>query len=139
MKTAFDDWLQQLAAAGKGGASLAGDEIPTATRGEAFSYPILLPGDWTGATISAAIRAAPDASSILATLSVSSASYNAVTGYTTWTATLASGTGTDSTGSLPADNDGSGVEVFPISFFFTPSGGTRTLLFGAPFVLLGKV
>lgn len=139
MKTAFDVWLQALAAAGKGGSALTADEIPTATRGTAFSYPIVMLGDWTGATIAAAIRAAPDAASALATLTISSASYNGVTGYTTWTATLASGTGANSTGSLPADTDGDGVEIFPISFLFTPSGGTQSLLFGAPFVLLGKV
>ncbi len=139
MKTAFDDWLQQLAAAGKGGSLLADDEIPTATRGEVFTYPIVLPGNWAGGTIEASIRATPDAASALATLSISSASYDSVTGMTTWTASLASGTGTNSTGSLPADADGNGFEAFPISFFFTPSGGTRQLLFGAPFILLGKV
>lgn len=139
MKTAFDEWLQQLAAAQKGGAALGGDEIPTVTRGELLSYPIMLPGDWTGGTIEAAIRATPDAASTLATLTISAASYDLTSGYTTWTATLAAGTGSNSTGSLPADTDGDGVEVFPISFFFTPSGGTRQLLFGAPFVLLGKV
>lgn len=139
MKTSFDDWLQQLAAAGKAGSALSGDEIPTATRGEAFTYPIYLPGDWTGGTIEAAIRSAPDAEDVLVTLTVSSASFDADTGYTTWTASLDSGDGADSTGFLPADTDGNGVEAFPISFFFTPSGGTRGLLFGGPFVLLGKV
>jgi len=139
MKTSFDDWLQQLAAAGKGGAALAGDEIPTATRGEAFSYPIVMTGDWSGATIESAIRAAPDSASALVTLTVSGATYDSGTGKTSWTASLASGTGANSTGALPTDTDGNGVEAFPISFFITPSGGDKTLLFGGPFVLLGKV
>jgi hypothetical protein len=139
MQTAFDDWLQQLAAAGKGGASLTDSEVPTATRGLAFTYPIVMAGDWTGGTIAASIRATPDAATALVTLTVSSASYDSVTGYTTWTASLASGTGANSTGALPADTDGDGVETFPISFLFTPSGGTQSLLFGAPFILLGKV
>lgn len=139
MKTTFDPWLQQLAAAGKGGIALAADEIPTATRGLAFSYPIVLEGDWTGATIAAVIRSSPDAASALATLTVSSASYDSVSGFTTWTASLASGTGANSTGSLPADTDGGGVEAFPISFLMTPSGGAEFLLFGGAFILLGKV
>lgn len=139
MRTTFDTWLQALAAAEKGGASLSDDEIPTATRGEAFTYPIVMEGNWTGGTIAAAIRATPDAASALATLTVSAASYDSVAGMTSWTASLAAGTGANSTGSLPADTDGDGIEAFPISFFLTPSGGTRGLLFGAPFILLGKV
>lgn len=139
MPTPFDDWLQALAAAGKGGSALTAQDIPSATRGLPWSMPIVLQGNWTGATITAAIRAAPDAGSALATLTVTSASYNSSTGYTTWTASLASGSGANSTGSLPADTDGNGVEMFPISFLMTPSGGTEFLLFGGALTLLGKV
>lgn len=139
MSTTFDDWLKQLAAAGKGGTSLSTTDLPPATRGLAWSLPILLQGDWTGATIAAAIRAAPDAASALATVTVSSASYSSSTGFTTWTASLASGTGANSTGVLPADTDGNGVETFPISFLITPSGGAQSLFFGGAFTLLGKV
>ena len=139
MSTTFDTWLQQLAAAGKGGSALSAVDIPPATRGVAWSLPIALQGDWTGATIAASIRATPDAGSALATLTIGSASYDAGSGFTNWTASLASGTGANSTGVLPADTDGDGVETFPISFFITPSGGTQSLLFGGTFTLLGKV
>jgi hypothetical protein len=139
MATAFDEWLQQLAAAGKGGSALSTRDIPPATRGLAWSMPIVLAGDWTSGTIAASIRSAPDAGSALATVSMTSASYDPVTGQTTWTASLASGTGSNSTGVLPADTDGNGVETFPISFLLTPSGSTQSLLFGGAFTLLGKV
>jgi len=139
MATSFDEWLQQLAAAGKGGSALSLIDLPPATRGLAWSLPILLQGDWTSGAIAAVIRATPDAASALATLTVSSASYDAVTGFTTWTASLASGTGSNSTGVLPADTDGNGIEAFPISFLITPSGGSQSLLFGGAFTLLGKV
>lgn len=139
MKTTFDNWLQQLAAAGKGGSALTEIDLPPATRGLAWTLPITLEGDWTGATIAAAIRATPDASTALATLTMTSASYDSSTGFTAWTASLASGTGANSTGALPADTDGNGVEYFPISFLITPSGGSQSLLFGGAFILLGKV
>lgn len=139
MPTTFDTWLRELAAAGKGGSALSSVDIPPATRGMAWSMPILLQGDWTGGTMAASIRSEPDAASVLVTLTVSSASYDSGTDFTTWTASLASGTGSNSTGALPADTDGDGVETFPISFLLTPSGGTESLLFGGAFTLLGKV
>ena len=132
--TAIDDWLQALAAAGKGGTSVTSADVPPATRGIAYSLPMVLAGDWTGATISGSISASPDAASPLATFTVSSASYDSGTGMTTWTASL---TGSAVTG-LPADTDGNGTEQFPAMFRITPSGGAETLLFGCVFTVIGK-
>jgi hypothetical protein len=139
MATTFDDWLRALAAAGKGGSLLSTTDLPPATRGLAWSLPIQIQGDYSAATLVGAIRATPDAASALATVAIASPAYNSSTNYTTWTASLASGTGSNSTGALPADTDGNGIEAFPISFLITPSGGTQSLLFGGAFTLLGKV
>lgn len=139
MPTPFDDWLQQLAAAGKGGSLLTATDIPPAVRGNAWSMPIRFAGDWTTGTIAGSLRAAPDAASALAAISFTAGSFDSVTGFTTWTASLASGTGANSTGSLPADTDGDGVEQFPMAVYLTPSGGAQLMLFGGLFTLLGKV
>ena len=139
METVFDNWLRQLAAAGKGGADLSLTDIPPATRGNAWSMTVRFAGDWTTAAIAGTIRAEPDAASALATLSFTGGSYDGGTGYTTWTASLAAGTGSNSTGILPADTDGDGVEVFPMAVYLTPSGGTAQLLWAGLFTLLGKV
>jgi hypothetical protein len=138
MNTAFDNWLQLLTAAGKGGTSLADNDIPQAVRGDPWKMSILCPGDFSTATMAGVIRAAPD-STVLATCSISAGTYDSGTGYTTWTASLASGSGANSTGSLPGDVDGDGYEAFPIAFTLTPSGGTAELFFGGAFILKGKV
>lgn len=136
MATEFDSWLRALAATGKGGSALTEIDIPAAIRGEAWSMPVLLAGDWSAGTLAGAIRATPDAATALATLTVTGGTYDSGTGFTSWTASLASGTGSNSTGSLPADTDGDGVERFPIAFTLTSISGT---LFGGAFTLLGKV
>lgn len=139
MATEFDDWLRALAATGKGGASLSLADIPAATRGEYWQLLIVLPGDFSAAAIDGAIRATPDAATTLATLAFGSLTYDGGAGETTVTGSLAAGTGANSTGSLPADVDGDGIVELPLSIYLTPSGGTRELLFGAKFTLLGKV
>lgn len=138
MSTEFDTWLAELASAGKGGSDLTDSDIPPATRGLAWSMPIVFAGNWTSATITGTISASPDAASPLATLSFDTASYDSGLQETTWNASLASGTGSNSTGSLPADTDGDGVERFPLAVYLTPSGGTQMMLFGGLFTLLGK-
>lgn len=139
MNTTFDTWLRELAAAGKGGSALSATDIPAAIRGEYWPMQIQLSGNWATATLEGQIRSAPDAPSALATVTISAADYDASAEVTTWTASLASGTGSNSTGNLPADTEGNGEEKFPIAFYITPSGGTRGLLFGGAFTLLGKV
>lgn len=139
MATEFDDWLRQLAAAGKGGSALSAKDIPAAIRGNAWSLILVLPGDFSAATISGTLRASPDASTALATLSFTALTYDAGTNKTTTTGSLAAGTGANSTGILPADADGNGVLELPLAIYLTPSGGTNELLLGGKFTLLGKV
>lgn len=136
MATTFDTWLHTLQAGGKGGASVS---LKLATRGLAWEDVIEISGDWSDATIEGSIRAAPDAASALATVTVSAGTYDAGDDVTTFDVSLASGTGSNSTGILPSDSDGDGVEYLPIAFYMTPSGGSKELLFGAAFPLTGKV
>lgn len=130
--TDFDDWLRGLAAAQKGPV-----DLPAATRGMAWSVPVELDGDWTGSTLAGDIRMAPDAAMAEATYSITGPVV--ADGVSTFTVTLASGTGADSTGSIPADTDRDGVVKLPTAFRVTPSGGTEELLFGGTFTLLGYV
>lgn len=132
---AFDDWLQQLAAAGKGGALITDADMPPATRGLDWKLPsIVMTGNWTGAAIEGSISASPDASSPLLTFTVGSATYNAGTGQTSWAVSLTA----SQVNSLPADADGDGIEKFPTMFRITPSGGVKELLFGCLFSVVGK-
>lgn len=136
MSTTFDTWLQTLAAGGKGGSAIS---LKLATRGLAWEDIIELSGDWSDATLEGSISAAPDAASALATVTIGSPSYDSEAEVTVWDVSLASGTGSNSTGVLPSDTDGDGVEYLPIAFYLTPSGGSKELLFGAAFPLTGKV
>lgn len=133
MNTTFDTWLREIEAAKK----LATD-IKSAVRGEPWQMVIRFQGNWASGTLQGTISSAPDGST-LATVSISSGSFDAGTGFTTWTVSLAGGSGSNSTGGLPVDFDGNGVEAFPIAFYLTPSGGTRELLMGGAFIVLGKV
>lgn len=136
MQTNFDTWLQTLAAGGKGAPDL---QLKTATRGLAWEDIIELSGDWSDAVIEGSLSASPDATPALATVIVGGGIYDSVADVTTFEVSLVSGTGGNSTGSLPSDTDGDGVEYFPIAFYMTPSGGSKELLFGAAFPLTGKV
>lgn len=134
MKTDFDDWLVVLAARGKGGSAVPERDIPLAVRSLAWSMPLVLGGNWTAATLTGAIRVAPDAASTLASFTIGAPSYDAGTGKTTWAVSLAAGSGANSTGVLPADAEGDGVVYLPAAF--TLNG---ELLFGFAFPLAGKV
>lgn len=137
MKTAFDTWLQTLAAGGKGGSAIA---LPLATRGLKWEHPIQITGDWTGATLEGSVSASPDAASPAATFTVGALAYDAGDDVTVWMVSLAAGTGSNSTGILQSDTDGDGVEYLPCAFYLTPDGGgDKELLFGAAFPLTGKV
>lgn len=136
MSTTFDTWLQTLAAGGKGGSAIS---LKLATRGLAWEDSIELSGDWSDATLEGSISAAPDAASALAAVTIGSPSYDSEAEVTVWEVSLSSGTGSNSTGVLPSDTDGDGVEYLPIAFYLTPSGGSKELLFGAAFPLTGKV
>jgi hypothetical protein len=129
----FDDWLRDLAAAGKGGITL------TARRGLAFNLLFTLPGDWTGATLEGQVRTAPDAASSLSAFTCSTGTYDAGLGLTPFTATLDAGTGVGSTGVLTAAPTGDPHADFVFDLLLTPSGGDKELLFGGVLRLLGKV
>lgn len=135
MITTFDTWLASLAASNKA----ASGTLPVATRGLKWETDIEYDGSWADATLEGSISASPDAASPLVTITVGAAVYDAEYDVTTWPVSLAAGTGSNSTGILPTDTDGDGVEYLPIAFYITPSGGSKDLLFGAAFALTGKV
>lgn len=135
MSTTFDTWLQTLAASNRGGASVS---LPIATRGLKWDIDFEYDGSWATATLEGSISASPDGTA-LAAITVGAAVYNADDDTTTWPVSLAAGSGSNSTGVLPSDTDGDGVEFLPIAFYITPSGGSKELVFGAAFPLTGKV
>lgn len=134
MKTSFNTWLAELAAAGLGGSALTEADIPPATRGQAWSMTVILAGNWTGGTMAGTVSASPDAASPLATMTASAASYDAQTGYTSWTLSLAAGVFS----STAPDSDGDGVEYLPFTLRFTPSGGATKTIVGGAFTIIGK-
>lgn len=135
MTTQFNDWLAECEAAGKGGATFKW----VAARGQAFSQTLRIAGDWTGATMAAKLKAHPDAATTLASFTVGSPVVSVEDGatWTRFTFTLASGSGANSTGSLPADTDQDGITQLALIVQMTPSGGTQDLFAGGRFVLLG--
>lgn len=138
MATTFDTWLDELRAKEK---FVPINDVPLAVRGEAWTWDLVLEGNWAGGTMEATVRSAPDSASVMATIAVGSESYDADANLTTFPLSLASGSGTspDSTGLLSPDADGDGVERFPMMVFLTPDDGTRELLFGTAITLAGKV
>jgi hypothetical protein len=133
MTLPYDNWLAQLKAGGKGGF-----ELPPATRGRKYAFAFQAQHDFTGATIRAEIRAAPDAGgAALATMAVTGPVVAA--GVSTFTISLAAGSGANSTGALPADGDGDGIVWLWLDVLLTPSGGDEELLFGSVLPLLGRI
>lgn len=132
----WDTWLAAQRAAGKGGVVLP----VAASRGRKLVLPIVIPGDRTADTLAGRVRASPDATgSPLATFAIGTPSYDAEADKTTFEASLAAGTGANSTGSLPADSDGDGREEFPVEFDLTPAGGDLELLFAAVLPVTGRI
>lgn len=132
MTTQYTAWLAALAAARKGPVTL-----PTATRKLAYSQVITLNGDFSTAAITGQIRSAPDSDTILAAFTVGTLSFAG--GLTSFTISLAAGTGANSTGVLPADSDMDGVEYFPFDILMTPSGGAAERLFGGLLPVSGHI
>lgn len=130
--TTFDPWLRELTRAGKGPLPLK-----AATRGLKWERPVELEGDFTGATLTAKLRLYPDAAAVLATCAVTGPVVAA--GLSTWTISLAAGSGSNSTGALPADGDLDGVEYFAFAIHLTPSGGNEDLLLGGALPVIGRV
>ena len=136
MATTFDNWLAACAVAGKGGSRL----ILTATRGLAYAVVLDLSGDWTGATMTAYVRQAPDAAGDpLADFTVSGPVVTEIDGapWSAFTLTLAAGTGANSTGGLPADSDGDGIVELPLFITLAASGESAELLVGGIMRVLG--
>lgn len=100
----WDEWLAALKAAGRGGAHLP---QLTIDRGLAYSKVIAFAADLSGDTITAALRASPDAASVLVDFTVAVGAYTGGTTEVTLSLTSAQ------TAALPADSDLDGVEEFP--------------------------
>lgn len=136
MATTFDAWLAACAAAGKGGARL----IFTAIRGQQYQAVVDLSGDWTGATMAAYVRQRPDADGDpLVDFAVTGPLVTEIDGapWSAFTLTLVAGSGADSTGALPADDDADGIVELPLFINLTASGGSAELLAGGIMRVLG--
>lgn len=133
MTTQYTAWLQSLAAANKGPVILW-----PATRKLVYNHVIALTGpDYSGAAFAGQVRSAPDSDAILAAFSIGTITYSG--GKTFVPISLAAGTGSNSTGVLPADSDLDGIEYFPFDFLMTPSGGAAERLFGGLLPVSGHI
>ena len=132
MSTTFDEWLRQLAAAGKGPVNINID------RGLPFEWSFALAGDWTGATVASSLRLYPDAAgSTVEDFTVSSPSVDGEAGeeFTTFTLSLSA---TDS-GALPAAIAGEAISQLAFDVLLTPDGGAQQRIFGGCATVTGKV
>tara|TARA_B100000678_G_scaffold164721_1_gene137521 strand:- start:1388 stop:1804 length:417 start_codon:yes stop_codon:yes gene_type:complete len=134
MTLPWQAWQDLLRVAKKGPVTL-----PPAVRGQLYSHIITYPGDVTTATLTGEVRASPDATSALVEFTIGTPSYDSGTGKTTWTFSLAEGSGSGSTGALPADGDADGVQYFPYDFLLALSGGAEERLFGGLLPVSGHI
>ena len=121
----WDDWLASLKAAGKGGVPLP---QLTIDRGLAYEKIIAFEADLSADTITAALRASPDAASVLVDFTVAVGAYSGGTTEVTLSLTSAQ------TAALPSDSDLDGVEEFPFDLL---RNGSRLL--AGTIKLAGKV
>lgn len=127
--SAFDDWLQQLAAAGRGPVV-----FKTCSRGRVFEYLFSLEGDWTGATIASEVRLYPDAGgAALATFNCTGPVVAG--GASVFTMALTA----IETAALPAAPTGEGFIELAVDVLITPSGGDEQLLFGGTLPVIGRI
>lgn len=123
----WSDWLRELRAARKGPA-----DLPAATRGLAWSHPVVLEGDWTGSVLEGSVSVSPrDTHTPLKTFTVTGPVV--ASGWSTFTISLSSG---DVSG-LPTDADLNGEIKLPYMLRLTPSGGAKETLIGGIFTVLG--
>jgi hypothetical protein len=132
MSTQWNLWKSTLLAQGKGPLDLA-----PATRGQYYEVTITYPGNVTTATLTGSVRSSPDSGTALAAFTIGSPAFAG--GVTTWAASLAEGTGAGSTGVLPSDSDGDGVEEFPYDFLLTFAGASAERLFGGILPVSGHI
>ena len=125
MSSPYTDWLKSL-----GGLRA---DLPHCVRGLAVTHTLTYPGDVTDATLEGALKASPDATSVLAVFAIGTPTF--ADGVTTWAFSL---TGTQ-TGALPADTDGNGVEAFIYDLLLTLSGGSAERIAGGLFPVSGFV
>lgn len=126
MATQWDNWLAALKAAGKGGQSFP---QLTIDRGLDYSKVLAFGADLSGDTITASLRASPDAANpTLADFAVTVGSYSGGTTEITLELTIAE------TAALPADTDVDGVEEFVFDIL---RNGSRLMAGTIP--LAGKV
>lgn len=131
----WDAWLREMQRAKKGGIRLK-----RVFRGLAFSHTISIPGDFSAATFRGQVRLSPDTTGTpLAEFTFSTPTYDVDTGRTLVTYSLAAGDGANSTGALPADGDGDGIEEFPFDILATPSGESEDMLFAGIMPVIGIV
>jgi len=132
MNADFPEWLELLATAKKGPL-----QMPVAVRGQEYSHHIRVEGDFTGDTLTGQVRASPDADSPLVSFSIGTPDFDA--GFTTWTVSLAQGSGANSTGVLPVDGTGTGVQYFPYDFLLQISGSNPERLIGGLLPVSGHI
>jgi hypothetical protein len=128
-------WLSELDRAGKGGVSLR-----PAIRERSWVLRVSFSGDNSAATFRGEVRISPDTTGDpLAAFSFSTPEYDSELDKTSVSVSLAAGTGANSTGSLPSDDDANGVEEFPFDILMTPSGGAEEVLIAGVLPVLGRV
>ena len=131
--TDFEPWLRRLRSAG-----LLVDSIPPAFNGLKWSEPIVIAGDYTGATLEGTVSLTPGAAA-LATFDISGPLVAG--GNSTWIASLDDGAGANSTGGLwtdTGDGDGDGIVELAAMFRLTPDLEPPGVLFGGTFALLDQ-
>ena len=122
------EWLRQLAAANKRGLPL---RVP---RHAPFVQAISLPGDFTGATLVGQVRQYPDAGAAQVAFTVTGPVV--ASGRSTFTISL-----TEAQLENPAIIPAAAVPDAEVTLIYdlllTPSGGTKELLFGEEFIVIG--
>lgn len=129
--TTFEDWLRRLAVA-----ELLVENVPPAFRAIKWEQPVEIEGNYTGAALEGSVSLAPNSTP----LAVFSFTGPVVAGgFSTWTASLAAGTGANSTGKLwtdAGDGDGNGLIELAMMLRLTPSGGSQDVLLGGVFTVM---
>lgn len=130
----WEDWLQKLARDGKGGLGGRGrPEIRAIDRGLDYEYIFAIEADLSADTLTASIKASPDAGSSLADFTVAIGSYTNDMTEVTLSLTDAE------TAALPSDTDFNGLEEMVFDILWTPLGGVEQRLMGGVIYVSGKV
>lgn len=134
MASTWDTWLRKLSLDGKGGLGLQGKpQMRAIDRGLPYEYAFAIAADLSADDFEAEIKAAPDATTILATFTVTVGAY--ASGLTPLTLEL-----TDAeTAALPSDGDADGLEEMVFDILWTPFGGTQQRFMGGVIQVSGKV